>query len=287
MSHRWPQRIRPLWPNAGPYGPLLLLPMGFLAAFFVVPILLLLQSSFTEPVFGLQHYRLLLDSVGLQRTFLNTFKLAALTTLFAVVVAYLLAYAIVHLTGFWSSILIAAVVFCFWVSALIRALAWLMLLGSNGPVNSALLQWGLVDAPLRLIHSDLGVLIGMVHFTIPVAVLPMVAQMKGIDRRILMAAQSIGAGAVTRFVRVYLPLSLPGVEAAATFAFILGLGFYIIPSLLGSGQNTVISEYISAQVLDYARWGPAAMSGVVLLVSTSLVLAVARRLFGIRLDRVK
>ncbi|MCB2131440.1 MAG: ABC transporter permease, partial [Rhodobacteraceae bacterium] len=143
--------------------------------------------------------------------------------------------------------------------------SWLMLLGRKGLVNETLLNIGLIAQPIEFMRNELGVLIGMVHYMIPYAVLPLLASMQNIDTRVLSASRSLGATGTQTFWRVYLPLTKPGLVAASLLVFILSLGFYVTPAILGGGKVLMVAEYISVQILVTLRWGTAAMLAALML----------------------
>jgi putative spermidine/putrescine transport system permease protein len=170
----------------------------------------------------------------------------------------------------------------FWVSVLARAFSWVVLLHDNGVVNRALLDAGVIDEPVHLVRNQLGVMIGMTHYMIPYAVLPLYAAMRGIDGRLVQAARGLGAGPIESFLRVYLPLSLPGIAGAGVLVFILTLGFFVTPSILGGGKTVMIAEYVSIQILQTVRWGVGSMLAVVLLLMVFLLLAIMSRVIDLR-----
>ena len=155
----------------------------------------------------------------------------------------------------------------FWISILVRSFAWIALLGPQGPLNSALLAWGIVDDPVRLMRNETGVLIGMVHVMVPYAVLTLYANMRGIDGGLVSAARSLGASRWQAFRMVFLPLTVPGLVGAGLLVFILSLGFYITPALLGGGKVLMIAEYIAIQINDTLRWGLATMLATTLMIA--------------------
>ena len=166
--------------------------------------------------------------------------------------------------------------------------AWLTLLGRNGLVNGALMGIGVVDEPVALVRNELGVLIGMVHYMIPYAVLPILANMQGIDQRVVSASRGLGAGALYTFWRIYLPLSAPGIFAAGILVFIISLGFYVTPAILGGGRVLMVAEYVSVQVLVTVQWGVGAMLATTLLIGVFALMFILSRfmrigeLFGAR-----
>ena len=257
-------------------------------AFYAWPVLGILWLSFTDPEPGLGNYAQLFDGGSLTRILWKTFRICLVTTVISVAIGYLIAYAMTHLGRRERSWMLALVLVSFWVSVLVRAFAWLTLLSRNGLVNGALMGAGLTDEPLALVRNELGVLIGMVHYMIPYAVLPILANMQGIDQRVVSASRGLGAGALYTFARIYLPLSLPGIFAGGLLVFIISLGFYVTPVLLGGGRVLMVAEYVSVQVLVTVQWGTASMLATMLLIGVfALMLTLSRfmrigELFGAR-----
>lgn len=262
---------------------LLVLPLVLLLAiFYVGPILGVLWLSVSDPVPGLQNYERLFTSGALQRVVWSTLRISALTALLATALGYLIAYTMLHAGGRHRRWIMAFVLVPFWVSVLVRAFSWVTLLRTEGPVNSALLSWGLIAEPLALMRNELGVLIGMVHFMVPYAVLPLYANMQGTDRRILDASRSLGATAPTTFIRIFMPLSAPGIAAASLLVFVLALGFLVTPAILGGGRVVMIAEYVRVQIMQTVRWGIGTMMASVLLITVVLLLAAMSRVIDIR-----
>ena len=163
-----------------------------------------------------------------------------------------------------------------------RAFAWVALLRREGVVNTLLLQAGIVDAPLPLLWNEFAVCVGMVHYMLPYAVLPLYAQMRDIDQRTIAAARGLGASRVQAFLRVFLPLSRPGIIGAGVLVFIFSCGFFVTPAILGGGRTLMIAEYVSAQILDLLRWGLGTMLATTLVVTILLLLAVMSRIVDMR-----
>jgi putative spermidine/putrescine transport system permease protein len=178
--------------------------------------------------------------------------------------------------------MVGCVLLPFWLSVLVRGFAWIMLLGRNGVLNQALLGAGWIDDPLILMRNETGVMIGMVHYMMPYAVLPLLANMQAIDKRLELAAKGLGAAPGQAFRRVFLPLSLPGVVGAGVLVFVLSLGFFIIPALLGGGKVIMIAEYIDVAIQQTLRWGLATMMAGSLLVAVFLVLTIVSRAVDIK-----
>lgn len=263
---------------------MLLLPAAiFLSVFFIVPIVLMVLTSLRD---GPETYGAVFTSPIYGVVFGNTLRTAVLTTLVCLVLAYPFAYVLNTARPAIKLIMIAVVLLPFWTSLLVRTFAWVGLLQDSGLINQAIMALGLSDDPVSLIRTPLGVLIGMVHVLLPYMVLPLVTTMGGIDPSALRAASSLGASPFARFRRVFLPLSLPGVFAGSVLTFVLSLGFYITPALLGDVKDAMIGETI---VNEATRYGPVTASalGLILLAGTlvSLALLLAARFGAARLTR--
>ncbi|TCZ55396.1 ABC transporter permease [Roseicella aquatilis] len=266
---------------------LLLLPAFLLmTALYVAPILQVLAISFTEPTPGLGNYERLFTAAGVQRVIGTTLRICAVTTVVALVLGYALAYVIALASPRARRWWLLGVLLPLWISVLVRAFAWVTLLRRQGLVNEGLLAAGLIEEPLKLVWNEFGIVVGMVHYMVPYAVLPMLAAMREIDPRLLAAARGLGASRLTVFGRVFLPLSMPGLVAAGVLVFIVSLGFYITPAILGGGKTLMAAEWIKLQILDLVRWGMGAMLASVLVVTILATLAIfarvvdLRRLFG-------
>ncbi|MBV8653575.1 MAG: ABC transporter permease, partial [Alphaproteobacteria bacterium] len=249
---------------------------------YVGPLLKILGLSFTDPSPGLQNYRLLLTSGAIQRILLTTVRICALTTVLTLAGGYLIAYALVHANERLRQWMLFCVLLPFWLSVLVRSFAWVMLLRQEGVVNSVLLGLGLIGQPLTLVRNEFGVIVGMIHYMLPYAILPLYTSMQGIDQRLVAAARGLGAGPFDAFRRVFLPLSLPGLIGAGVLVFVFSLGFYITPAILGGGKTVMIAEYIAANILDNIRWGLATMLATVLLATVFLLLGLMWRVVDLR-----
>jgi putative spermidine/putrescine transport system permease protein len=250
----------------------------FLALWFVLPLGKLLGLSFSDPRGPFVTYAELLGSAVYRRVFVNTLVLAVGVTAASVILAYPVAYALTRLKGAWLYVAFWCVLFPFWVSVLVRTFSWMLLLEKNGPVNRILQLVLSTEAPLTLLFTGTAVFIGMVHVLLPYAVLPIYASMRGIDERLLAASDGLGASPFTTFVRVYLPLSVPGVGAAAALVFLLGLGFFITPALLGGLGSITLAMLIEQLVNERLAWPLAAAAAVLLLVATLILMSLASRL---------
>jgi ABC-type spermidine/putrescine transport system permease subunit I len=233
---------------------------------FNVPILVMLGWSFKNPTPTLRHYQEFFHTAIYLRVIANTLRIALVTTLVCVGIGYALAYWIRGLSSGKQIAALTLVVLPFWISILVRTYAWIVLLGNAGLVNRALLALGLVGSPLSILYNEGGVIIGTVNVLLPFFVLPLFAAMVRIDPRLLQAAASLGASRRTIFWRVFFPLTVPAVLAGAILVFILTLGFYITPAVLGGGRVTMIANLLDLLINQLANWEFAAAVSTVLLV---------------------
>lgn len=218
---------------------------------------------------------------------IRTFAVSASVTLTCLLLGYPLAALIARARGAVGNLLLILVLLPFWTSLLVRTSAWVVLLQSRGVVNTTFAWLGLIDpdAPLDLIYNRVGVIIAMTHILLPFMILPIYSVMKGIPPVYVRAASSLGAPPLSAFWRVYLPMSMPGVSAGALLVFILALGYYITPALVGGPQDQMISYFIAYYASQVTNWGMAAALSVILLTAVLILYAVYNRLVGI--DRLR
>ncbi len=247
---------------------LIMLPaVAMLLLIYLVPLGDVLLTSVTDPRPGLDNYTMLFTSSSVQNTLLTTLRIAAITTAAALLMGYLVAYAMRAANSRTQRIMLFCVLLPFWISVLVRSFAWLTLLRGSGPVNNAMMAMGLIDEPLALVRNETGVLIGMIHVMLPYAILTLYANMRGIDVGLVAAARSLGASRSQAFRMVFLPLTRPGLIGAGTLVFILSLGFYVTPALLGGGKVLMIAEYVAVQINDTLRWGLGTMLATTLMIA--------------------
>ncbi|MDC1072927.1 ABC transporter permease [Gammaproteobacteria bacterium] len=258
------------------------LPAIFVIALVVIlPVGWLFYLSFVDGhgSFSLEHYQKMVEYKSYARVFITTFKVSALTTLICIVLGYPIAYFLAALPSRWSGIFMLAVLLPFWTSLLVRTYAWLVLLQRKGLLNDLAIQIGLWDSPVKLVHNMTGTLIGMAHIMLPFLVLPLYGAMKKIEPDMMQAASNLGASPVRAFFSIYLPLSVSGLVAGALIVFVLCLGFYVTPAVLGGGRVVMVATQITAILEHQFDWGAASALGVVLLLATVLVLYLAGRFF--------
>ncbi|GAB5471521.1 MAG: ABC transporter permease [Rhodospirillales bacterium] len=253
-----------------------------LLVFYIFPLVQVLWLSVTEPTFGLDNYRELVDRPLLHRIWWTTIRICVITTVITVVAGYAVAYGMRLVGERQRTWMLFCVLLTFWLSVLVRAFAWVMLLRSEGMINVGLQEIGLIDQPLRLVRNEIGVIIGMVHFMLPLAILPIYSNMTGIDARLMSASRGLGASPIRTFWSIYLPLSKPGIIAAVILVFVFSLGFFITPAILGGGRVMMISEYIRVSFEETLRWGQATMLASTLLFAVLLTLAVFARFVDLK-----
>ena len=257
-----------------------------IAVVVFLPILWLGWMSFFDAAGQLttENYARIWESDLYLETFIITFKISLTVTVLCALLGYPLAYTLTRLPSTAAAIGMICVLIPFWTAILVRTYAWLVLLQRKGVINSVLLQSGLIDEPLQLAHNMTGSIIGMVHVMLPFLVLPVYATMKSIDQDLLRASQSMGASPTESFWRVFFPMSLPGLFAGVVMVFVLSLGFFTTPALLGGGRVQMLAQRIESSVTLYANWGAASALGVVLIVIAFACIALLNKVFG--LDRL-
>lgn len=256
--------------------------VALLAVFLILPVgQLLTLSVIGETGFSLKQYQQLFASSVYLDVLLITLKISLLTAFFSTVLGYPVAYLISMRSGPAKERLLFWVLLSFWTSFLVRAFAWVVLLGRHGVVNKLLLWLGLIQQPADLLYNLGSVLVGMVHALLPLAVLTMLSVMENIDRNLPRAASTLGARPGSAFWKVYFPLSLPGVAAGAIMVFVTSIGFFIVPALLGGRRETMITQLIIDQIQQTLNWGFAGAISVLLLVVVLAVFVVYDRLLGL------
>ena len=258
----------------------------FIAVIVFLPVGWLFWLSLFGPdgLWTAENYARMLESKSYAKTFQTTFEVSFVVTGICVLLGYPLSYLLSQLSSRAAGVCMIFVILPFWTSLLVRTYAWLVLLQRKGLINTWLIDMGLIEQPLRLVHNFTGTVIGMVHILLPFLVLPLYAAMKSIDRDLIRAAANLGSSPVGAFWRIFFPLSLPGLFAGVVLVFVLCLGFYVTPELLGGGKVLMWAIRIESSINLYANWGAASALGVVLLVVTLALLWALNKLFG--LERV-
>ncbi len=250
---------------------------------FVVPIAYVLLLSVTDPRLTLAHYQRIFTVPLYTRVLVNTFLTSLVVTTCCLLLGYPVAYVMARRGGWVSRLLLTIVAMSFWTGFLVRTYAWLVILGSKGPVVAGYQALGLGQAP-QILFTTFSSTLGMTHILLPYMILALFAIMKKIDPGHLKAAASLGAHPAAAFREVFLPLSLPGVVNGSLLVFVSCLGFFVTPVLLGTPRDMMISQLINQQIDELLAWGFASAVAVVLLAATGLVIAVYNRFAG--LDRL-
>lgn len=266
------------------------MPLGRLGALLLLgPSLLLLVLVFLVPIGwfitgalgelgGLAEIReeavAVLGSRAVLGAILNTNWIAFLVTCLVLLIGYPVAYALTRARGIAFTAILVCIILPYFTSVIVRTYAWMVLLGRNGLINQALLALGIVDAPLDLMYNRLGVVIGMTYVLLPYMVLTLYSAMKAVDPRLLQAAEGMGASPLRVFLKVFLPLTLHGVIAGSLIVFILGIGFFITPALMGGPSDIMIAMLIEREIELTQNWPTAALMTLVLLAVTLSLYAV-------------
>lgn len=254
---------------------LLILPaLALFVLFFAFPVVRLLSLGFAGG--SLTWYAKALTHPLYVQVFLLTVRMALAVTAGCLLLGYPIAYLLATTTRFWRMVGFLFILFPFWTSVLVRTYAWMVLLGRNGVVNKILLATGLIEQPLALMYNFTGVLIGMVHVLLPYMILPLYGALRRVDPNLVQAAEGLGAPHWRVFWRIYLPLTLNGIAAGTILVFVLSLGFFITPALLGGGRVVMIAVLIQQQVGELLDWNFAAALSGLLLVVTVLVYALVQ-----------
>ena len=248
-----------------------------------IPVFWLSSLSFFDRAGDLSwaNYDRIFQSQLYIKTFIVTLKISFITLFFCILLGYPLCYWLSQLPDRLAGILMIFVLLPFWTSILVRTYAWLVILQRNGIINDTLISIGWIDEPLQLAHNLTGSLIGMVHILLPFFILPLFASMRSIDTNFIRAAISLGSTPRGAFWRIFFKMSLPGFFAGTVLVFVLALGTYVTPALLGGGKIQMLAQRIGSNIKLYSNWGAASALGVVLLILAFVTIWVFNRAFGI------
>ena len=261
-------------------------PYLWLTVLFLVPFVIVFKISFSESRMAMPPYAPLIEwrdgvIVGIKLYFSNyrflftdrlyasaylySIKVAAVSTLWCLVIGYPMAYAIARSTAAWKNLLLMLIILPFWTSFLLRVYAWIGLLKSNGVINNVLLWLGVIHEPLTLMQTDFAVYVGIVYSYLPFMILPLYANLEKHDATLLEAAADLGARPWRAFLRVTLPLSIPGILAGCLLVFIPAVGEYVIPSLLGRTDQLMIGRVLSDEFFANRDWPVASAVAILIL----------------------
>lgn len=263
----------------------------YITIFMTIPILLVLVYSFFQRgrfggivwEFTLENFTRAFESVYLQ-VLGNSLIIAGTTTLLALLIGYPAAYAIAKLPARWCTVALVMVVLPFWTNFLIRTYAWIILLNSEGPINSSLVDAGIISAPIGLLYTPGAVIVGLVYAYLPLMILPIYASIERLDRQLIEAAGNLGASPSRAFFDVTLPLTLPGAMIGAIFVFVPSLGNFVVPELLGGGKTVMVGNLIRDQFLEARDWPFGAVLALFVIVLLIVLFAtqatISRRING-------
>ena len=261
-------------------APLLLL---FLVV-FLFPLLDMLERSLFDPDFTTRHYEQMVARDLYLRVIWRTIEVSAIVAMACLILGYPLAYLMARMKGWQAALIGACVLIPLWTSVLVRSYAWTVLLSRYGLVNTWLTDLGLIEEPLRLLYTEGAVILAMVHVMLPFMILPLYAALRAIPNDLPRSAAVLGAGGLATFRHVVLPLSLPGVSAGLVLVFLISLGFFITPALVGGPESLMVATLIAREISIAFNWGfAAALATTLLLAALAIVFAFNRVL---RLDPV-
>ena len=255
----------------------------YVITFLIYPMINMVKLSFQTKTgeFTLSNYSYILTDPTVQKVFLETVKISLVVMLICLLLGYPVAYVMTICSRKVRSLMTLCIMIPFWTSLLVRTYAWVILLQNQGIVNQTLINWGIIQDPITMMYNTTGLVIGMTHVMLPYMILSLYSVMDGIDRNLVTASANLGANGVVTFFKVYFPLSLNGVIAGCVLVFVLNLGFYILPSLMGSPDNMMVSQMIATQVNKLLNWNMASALSFVLLAVTLILVGTAQRVFHI------
>jgi len=259
---------------------IVLLISGWLILLGVVPLLLLIATSFltydqTNLVrfeFSLEAYRQLADPVYL-KVIWRSLKLAVITTFLCLTLGYPFAWYTARLSPRWRTAVLICLMIPFWTNSLVRTYAIRMVLGTQGILNKSLLYLGIIDSPIRMMYTDYAVVAGLFYLMLPFMILPLYASIEKLNYQLIEAARDLGAGAVATFRKVILPLTLPGIIAGCVMVFVPTMGLFYVASLLGGARQLLIGNLIQQQFLNARNWPLGSATSVLLIAVMTIMLA--------------
>jgi ABC-type spermidine/putrescine transport system permease subunit I len=258
--------------------------MLWIAVFFIAPLAIMCWKSIESGGYTFDTFSALFSSPLYIKVMSTTTKIACISTLFALVLAYPIAYTLTSGSGRVRRVILMFVLIPYWVDIIVRSFSWLIMLGDHGLINKALMGIGLTSEPIELLYNSFSVVAAMIQILLPLTIVTLFGAMLRIDRTLLAAAKIHGASDWNAFRTIFLPLSLPGIYGAGLLVFVLSLGFYVTPALLGSPRETMISQVIMTEATQILDWDQASGAGFVLLLITTALATVYNHYFS--LDRL-
>jgi putative spermidine/putrescine transport system permease protein len=270
-----------------PLGTLLALPaFVWLGIFFLIPLIFILRLSFYgfSPMEGIQagfqlnnYIKLFTDTYYLG-IYVRTFRISIIVTIVCLLIGYPEAYFLTQLQGRIKALVMMIVLSPLLISAVTRTFGWFIMLGNNGVVNNAIIGLGLSETPLKLLYSETGIVIGLTHVLVPMMVLSIYASLQRRDPALVRAAESLGACPLIAFLRVTLPLSLPGILAGSVLVFTMAMSAFVTPAVLGGSRVRVVAYLVYEEFLQMLNWPFGAALALVLVVLTMMIVLVYHRL---------
>lgn len=255
--------------------------LALLVLVLVWPVVDLMSRSFVDPKGPFVFYARLVEVSSYVQILLRTLMFSAATAAICLVFGYPVAYRLTTASPLGKAAILVCVLLPFWTNLLVRSYGWILILNPKGIVNSALIDAGVIQNPLELVYNATGVLIGMSQIMLPYMILPVYAVMTRLDPRVIHASRSLGAGPVLTFLKVYFPLTLPGVMAGVVLVFTISLGFFVIPALLGGARGLVLAQLIEFNINGALNWGMASALSTSLLAATLILYAIGDRWFNL------
>jgi putrescine transport system permease protein len=274
------------------------IPYLWLLLFFLVPFVIVLKIAFSESQIAMPPYHPLLEWAGDRavaiklnlgnflflfedslywKAFLNSIRIAAVSTLLCLLIGYPLAYAIARAEGTWRNVLLMMVILPFWTSFLLRVYAWIGILKNNGLINNFLLWTGVIDQPIVMLQTEFAIYVGIVYSYLPFMVLPLYSNLEKMDLTLLEAAADLGCRPFKAFLKITLPLSMPGVIAGAMLVFIPAVGEFVIPELLGPAGTLMIGKTLWVQFFSARNWPLASAVAIALLILLVIPIVLLQR----------
>jgi putrescine transport system permease protein len=298
--YRWTQARLVRWGVRGRTA-VIAIPYFWLLLFFLVPFIIVLKIAFSETQIALPPYQPLLQwaedrvleiklNVGnfmfliedslYWKAYLNSIKVAAISTVLCLLIGYPMAYAIARAHPTWRTILLLMVILPFWTSFLLRVYAWIGILKNNGLVNNFLMSIGVIDSPIVMLQTDLAIYIGIVYSYLPFMILPLYSNLEKMDLTLLEAAQDLGSRPFKAFLTITLPLSMPGVIAGSMLVFIPAVGEFVIPALLGAPNSLMIGKVLWTEFFSNRDWPVASAVAIALLAALVVPIVFLQRAQG-------
>jgi putative spermidine/putrescine transport system permease protein len=254
---------------------------ALLGGVLIWPVLELMARSFADPQGPFVFYARLVEVPSYFQILLRTLMFSAATAVICLIAGYPVAYKLATSGPVVRGLILICVLLPFWTNLLVRSYGWILILNPRGMINQALMGIGVISTPLELVYNTVGVLIGMSQIMLPYMILPLYAVMTRLDPRVTQAARSLGASPLATFLKVYFPLTLPGVMAGVLLVFTISLGFFVVPALLGGARGLVLAQLIEFNINGALNWGMASALSASLLVTTLVLYWIGDRFFNL------